>query len=729
MKKILIAWTIFCCVTYFLARPYFFTGLPLLILLLFVTRKNKGSLTIEAPCLGYIFCVGVLLIALIYSALDEQLQHFGFLFFLSQFCKTYFIVICGSIILISISFGIGRKLLNLTPLTPSSFLEESLISIAIGILIQMNIALLLILLRLFQFSFAAIVLLTISFLVRNEIIYFLTKIKSTKIEINGKLSSIIFTFVFITFVSHFTVKLRAVPIEYDSLSSYVNTINNITSYQTLPESWPFTLGFETFIAYIQLLFGPSLAIAFNAWFGLLSGLTVFSIAQQISHKNIALLTAGFFYSIFAIAQLIFFDDKVDLALIFFCLLSIHLILKWQQTNERRWLFFSGLFAGTAFVLKYTAAFLITGIIGNIIYVVLRKHPPVPTIIKTVVLFLVFAGLPFIPWALLNLSSSPPETLSSFTHSSLHNNPLENSHCPAAQEVIDCILNLREADYNNYFNPQHWTDHFKRPVNLLSMVNKTAGTGRTSIDPILIGLLPLGIICVIKRQNRTFRSLTVITSIYLTIWYLIIPEILWYALPGFVLLSIILISSIETLDQAIIQRILTGIIAASILLHSSFYIVNNTAFFFLPNYEDWKLSQNFLAYDLKQVSDFANDLGLNANNKIMLLGKNPGLHILPPYFVNNNRETAIYSNRCQLLFLEMNPARSDTLVNELKSQGITYFLVDNSLVNSSSTPTITDSVDCGKANKQKIKIFLEKHTSPIYCNPKYSIYEINFPSPR
>lgn len=129
--------------------------------------------------------------------------------------------------------------------------------------------------------------------------------------------------------------------------------------------WPYR---DVFIAHPLLYFliqypfmyiSPSLLMArsVSVLLGLGTMLLIFYIAKNLYSENLAILaTALFTFSPYAI-----YHNKsvlVENAALFFTTLLLYFFFKYYRSNREKYLLLSGLFAGVAFISKYTAVFVI-----------------------------------------------------------------------------------------------------------------------------------------------------------------------------------------------------------------------------------------------------------------------------------------------------------------------------------------------------------------------------------
>lgn len=724
-----LAWLLFCCSIYFIARPFFLEIVPLLVLVLIVSRGIKPKFIISVLHLTLVGLFGAVFLSLMYGVMDKQLMHFGFIAFISAICKSLSVTILGITVITGLVAGLGSKVLSKFCFKCESGLGQFLISIGLGIGIVINFGFFLAYFKILKLPVVIFLVVGLFYLSRKEIGSFFNKIARAKIRVKGDLQVVLFFSVFILVISHLVTKLRGFPLEFDSLSLYANTAKNLALTGRLPQAWSFPFGIELFMGFNWLLFGAGTALTINSLLGLLSVLAIYLIARKFVGYNFALFPSIFFYTTFAVAQLTYFDDKVDLGILFFGVLSVYAFLQWQDQRNKRYLLLSGVFAGMAFVVKYTAIFLMAGLLVGFVYESFQRKSGLRQTLIEGLSFLFFLLLPFIPWAAIHLYSSPPQDIHQIRTAVLSNRGERTDLCEITEAMAQCKREIKLGDYGYYFYPQSWADHFKRPLRLLALTNKSACTGRASIDPLYVGLFPLVIVLALEEKSKRLRLLLVIIAGYFIFWYLVRSQILWYALPGFALLSVVFFTAIRKVVPAKIKRVFLIIASVSILIHSAFYVVNNGTYFFLPGNADWKLQEKrFLLGDLKKASAFVNKvLQVNEDKKVFLLGNKPGAHFLPPYFINNSQEVAIYSNTCQLIFLPEQRSDIAGLRDKLKARNVEYVLARISPEIKLDLFNIPQEVGgvtpCILETKKNIDFFLRSYGQIVYQNSNYAVYRI------
>ncbi|MEL6968902.1 MAG: hypothetical protein AAFO02_01935 [Bacteroidota bacterium] len=182
--------------------------------------------------------------------------------------------------------------------------------------------------------------------------------------------------------------IKAFPAGFDGAALYLNTTKLIGEYQALPQGGQ-AYNWSVIMSMGNLLFGSmTVAILLSNLLGVFCLFAIYRLARHFVSISNALLAATIFYTLPAITFHSYFDEKVDLGLLFVSLSTLLLLFEYffrrqdpgmeavqkgtfrmgrfQLSQELLLWIFVGWLAGFAFGIKYSALFNILGL-GSLLF--------------------------------------------------------------------------------------------------------------------------------------------------------------------------------------------------------------------------------------------------------------------------------------------------------------------------------------------------------------------------
>jgi len=301
-------------------------------------------------------------------------------------------------------YGIRKKILKRINIKTLSFLEDYLISSALGICL---VVLILYILGLFSllYSFIIVPLFVLLFIysakdIKNFLFVFRQKTiylikESHNFDIFIKIIAVLFLFVLAVNL----INDLALPMEGDALHSYLEIpklwVEAHQYYQPTHKILSSLPANMMFINAIGLLFSNgSLSLLLNGfYFSVLATLLIYVIASKFVKKEYALLSAFTFYFIPEVWYHIH-TVKVDLGWAFFDVLAVYLCFKFLFFNESerniKYLMLSGIFIGFSIGAKFSGLFSLFLISFFLLCTLLARKTDKKEIIKYIAVFIIFS---------------------------------------------------------------------------------------------------------------------------------------------------------------------------------------------------------------------------------------------------------------------------------------------------------------------------------------------------
>lgn len=158
---------------------------------------------------------------------------------------------------------------------------------------------------------------------------FIEKSSVSDLNLLGLLSLFV---VIVYVIINYNSSIRPIPIGFDELSLYMNTPKLISGYNGLTQGGQaYNWGIWMSLGFI-MNHTVSLSTLISILPGILSCYVLYRISRSMMNANYSLLTAAIFYTIPTCIWQSSADAKVDLALVFFTLTSVLLLL---EVNKKR----------------------------------------------------------------------------------------------------------------------------------------------------------------------------------------------------------------------------------------------------------------------------------------------------------------------------------------------------------------------------------------------------------
>lgn len=339
--------------------------------------------------------------------------------------------------------------------------------------------------------------------------------------------------------------VRPAPIGYDDMSHYFNRIALMTDRLTLlPTTWPNV--FETLATGIGIASGRDdqlLPLSLGV-FGLLIGsLIVFLMGRHWFGPTAGPIGAVTALSIPMGAALAIAETKPDSLLFPVMALAWWLFLEYHEKRLQPLLFFGCLMLGLAVTIKLTALFFAPALLGIAFHALWQSKTTPRSFFRTAALAVGCFLLPLLPWMMHDLDirgatlhpEPAPVTLSEAFDRELA--PLDCSYTGTDEDFAR--FRLHGADF---VLPRAWYLPWDMTMNL------SVGSFATEIGYIFLALLPW--LLVVRQEggavSRVSSLLALGSLVSLGVWVVLGEQVLWYALPVIIPLSLLVAALITTL---------------------------------------------------------------------------------------------------------------------------------------------------------------------------------------
>lgn len=462
--------------------------------------------------------------------------------------------------------GIGRKILNLNKvldLTVISKLNEFLLSFAFGSFLTAFSLFLLGILNLLN-AYSAIILLCLFICLSFKEIVAFIKLFLGDHEIPmlaWPFLTLLLSFVGINLLE----LLRPIPIGWDDLNFYQNTAKLIADTGTIssgmPHPWELIMSLGYFVPNFFGATGASGAMLLSFLGAIIGLFALFSLLKKLLPESgyIPFLLVTLFYTMPSVFFQSAIDTKIDLPLFGIIACAILAYTLWKENKKTTFLFISTLLFGFALSIKFTAVF---AVIPFAILVLFDLYKSIHwrERIFTGVLCALLLALPITPWLMNNIADADSiSSYSVFFGKSQTPNIYENLY--KAQININTQRGLEKADKNTpnlKAIPEKTFISTSKYEELTQYIGYTKGIGKYLMLPISstfniqisgifvdIGFvwlaLILGLIPFVKFRSLSRAQIVAVwtTVGYFALWIAFANGVIWYALPGFIGLCLIL----------------------------------------------------------------------------------------------------------------------------------------------------------------------------------------------
>ena len=510
----------------------------------------------------------------------------------------------------TLSLHDALPILDLFRLRAKSLLEEMSLSFGMGLGI-LSILMLLIgfangLNRFCLYS----VLLMLCIISIKEIKYFFSRLKSSFSERFSNLPYISGFNKFLIMLMGVTIFLAftgalAPPLNYDTLSYhlafpklYAKAGRIFFIPHNMYSNLPF--GVEMLYTLALVIKDGILAKLIHFSIGILCALTIFVLGRKYFSRNVGLLAAAIFYNMPAVCLSSTYAFN-DLGLVLYGLLMLFCIFNWSSKNEVTWLMLAGIFCGFGISTKYTGAlyFIPTALIFIVAFIVLKKEKVLKNTCRSVLLFMFFASLTFLPWLIKNLI---------YTHNPVY---------PLFYNIFGGI------DWNRELAQRFIRFHISKDMNVLHIVSllwkvplNNQGSGILLILPVLF----------FTKLNRNIKILISYTVLVFILWIFFTHRIIRFLLPCLSVWSVLAAYTLINFKKSKIISIVLHILVIGFLCWNTFKFAATVGFNFFDVAYGKITKEEFLSKNLYQYDAFKFiNKKLPEDSKILFIGENQGFY--------------------------------------------------------------------------------------------------------
>jgi len=544
---------------------------------------------------------------------------------------------------------------------------------------------------------------------------------------------ILLLFLFFIVLGHNVLELiRPMPMGFDDLSVYMNVPNLLARGGTLLSgidaySWGIfmSLGYLLFHSTMITLF-LSLLGGILVFFGFYVTVQSYGEQRNIPHTQVrtyALLSATLFFTLPTVVFQSAKDMKVDLAALFFMLLSFLAFLSWRKEKEQLFFWLSGLFVGFAFTIKYTVLFFIITILLYALFELRKRRQKNAMIL--LFLFILCMGIPFMPYAIKNVVETQQLSITSLR--------------AGKSETPTIVLNPPLADTGEAISPPLSTGvqeelgryaGFDQGIMKYLMLpftvtfNPITSGMYVDIGYLFLAFIPLVLLLLIRTSEHAVSLLYEILLfgiIYWILWGIGAQGVIWYGYGGFIFLLLLIIEIIHFFQKAS-GNIVRYVIHVSMVLWLCCSLILRVAN--LPSYaifidpvglsyargmidEQGYLQQKIPTYlTILNTINSDIDVHLNTPPKIYRIGT------FIKYFIHQNNRLVLDDNQLDIFMYISQDHDDQKTIARLKNAGFKYMIIDTNTASIDKTPGKTLT-----AKYQALMRFIQQHPQrlPILVN--------------
>jgi hypothetical protein len=519
-------------------------------------------------------------------------------------------------------------------------------------------------------------------------------------------------FLFFIVLGHHALELiRPMPMGFDDLAVYMNVPNLLARGGKLLSgidaySWGIfmSLGYLLFHSTMITLF-LSLLGGILAFLGLYVAIQSYGEQRNMPHAKVrtyALLSVTLFGTLPTVIFQSAKDMKVDLAALFFILLSFIALLTWRTEKERLLLCLSGIFVGFAFTIKYTVLFFMITILLYVGYQLRKREQK--NAIFSLFIFILCMGGPFIPYAVKNIGETQQLSITSLR--------------VGKSETPTIVLNPPLADAGEAISPPLFTGvreelgryaGFDEGIMKYLMLpftvtfNPITSGMYVDIGYIFLAFIPLVLLLFIRKSPPQEHSISLLYeillsgAIYWILWGIYAQGVIWYGYGGFIFLLLLIIEIIHFFQQAS-GNIIRYVIHISIVLWFCCSLILRMAN--LPSYaifidpvglsyargmidEQGYLQQKIPTY-LSILSIINRDIDTHPDTppKIYRIGT------FIKYFIHQNNRLVLDDNQLDIFMYISQDHDDQKTIARLKNAGFKYMIIDTNTASIDKTPRKT-----------------------------------------
>lgn len=464
------------------------------------------------------------------------------------------------------------------------------------------------------------------------------------VRVPNKASLALILFCFFVIALGLVDAIRPIPTGYDDMTSYMNRVNLMVSYQTLATggaAFPFELlaaTTQTAVPIHGLLSGMS----FGVLCFLLGGYTLYCTGKHLWNQRVGFIAVALWMSLPMTSALFLREVKPDILLFFIAGLSFWAWIQWLEKHNVTFLYQSAFLLGFAISIKYTGLFLGGAFLASFLWEKWHARITKGTLSIRNILFAVgFTALPLLPWLGYNLASHPTNQrlhLESFTQSTTPHPILTDTTWKKFginPETTCRPTGTKEEFARFHFHQSHLLQIFLTPWGIT--MNTRLGYFATEIGFLFLVILPVFLFFPKKKEGvnsshrvNQFSTLSALAIGYFAFWFLLAQSIPWYGFPGFFLLIFLVTLAFVVLAK---ERSFFWILSLILLLGLATNLMVRLKFSLAPvwlQYSSTKLDERgFIETLLPGFSPVASLVNQDEHTNILIAGS--GIR----YFVMDN----------------------------------------------------------------------------------------------
>jgi hypothetical protein len=545
---------------------------------------------------------------------------------------------------------------------------------------------------------------------------------------------ILLLFLFFIVLGHNVLELiRPMPMGFDDLSVYMNVPNLLARGGTLLSgidaySWGIfmSLGYLLFHSTMITLF-LSLLGGILVFFGFYVTVQSYGEQRNIPHTQVrtyALLSATLFFTLPTVVFQSAKDMKVDLAALFFVLLSFLAFLTWRKEKgegeSALFLWLSGLFMGFAFTMKYTVLFFMITMLLYALFELRRRGRK--NVIMTLFLFILCVGIPFVPYAIKNVVETQQLSITSLrvgkseTPTIVLNPPLTDSRGAISPPLSTGV----QEELGRYAGFDQGIEKYLMLPFTVTFNPVTSGM-YVDIGYIFLAFIPLVLLSIRKPETENSVSLLyeilLAGGIYWILWGIFAEGVIWYGYGGFIFLLLLIVEVMYVLHQGL-WKMMQYFVHAGIVLWLFCSLILRVAN--LPSYaifidpvglsyargvidEQGYLKQKIPTY-LTILNTINSDIDAHPHTppKIYRIGT------FIKYFIHQNNRLVLDDNQLDLFMYISQDHDDQKTIARLKNAGFKYMIIDTNTASIDKTPGKTLT-----AKYQDLIRFIQKNPQSLH----------------
>lgn len=508
--------------------------------------------------------------------------------------------------------------------------------------------------------------------------------------------------------------LQPVPTGWDAVYRYINTP------QLLAQSNSLLTGINAYPIELIMSLGTIImrSVPVTQWIaaglGILGFLAVYALSRKFIRSSTALLLAILYF----INPVVFYQSswevKVDPPLIFFAAMSLFAFVEYTVARRenttpspRSWLILSAVLAGFCFTAKYTALIFVVAVGVTLLAHLIRTRTSIRPAVSTLVLFGVFAMIPFVPWGVKHTIDAGGE-INQFTiqrGSAVGPTPYcdfdalpETSEAPPGavsttqtitpDEVLPAQPTGGEEELGRYwgYDNRGISKYVLLPwqVTMGTLVNFVS----SHISFVYLAFLIPFVLLFPIRKNKLYASIGVFSLAFWIMWIFLGRGVIWYGLPGIIGLTVLLGMHLDTVD-APTKRFSVVLILVSIL---SLFFLRLNLLTSPATYAYWGgygTASDFIAETYPRYEEVAHEINVHPPtqefaNSVFRMGT------FIPYFVERN-DLRVYNDDQLDLFTCLARRTQFSvpgIVDTLRTEGFRYIVLSPSIAGIDNTPEQT-----------------------------------------